>query len=48
MLFDGVFHIDLFVAAVALNALYLVLAVGFFLYMFHVARQRGLLLHQGE
>ena len=48
VLFDGVFRIDLLAAAVALNALYLALAAGFFLYMFHVARQRGLLLQQGE
>jgi ABC-2 type transport system permease protein len=48
VLFDGIFRIDLFAAAVALNALYLALAAGFFLYMFHVARQRGLLLQQGE
>ncbi len=48
VLFDGVFHIDLFAAAVALNALYFALAAGFFLYMFDVARRRGLLLQQGE
>ena len=48
VLFDGVFHFDLFAAAVALNVLYFALATGFFLYMFHVARQRGLLLQQGE
>jgi len=48
VLFKDVFLVNHFAAAVALNALYLGLAVGFFLYMFVVARQRGLLLQQGE
>ncbi len=48
VLFDGDFRWDLFYKAVALNALHFAAAVGFFLYMFRVARQRGLLLQQGE
>jgi ABC-2 type transport system permease protein len=48
VLFDGVFRHDLLVNAVALNVLYLSLSAGFFLYMFRVARHRGLLLQQGE
>ena len=48
VLFDGVFRVDLFFGALALNVLYLALACAFFLRMAHVARQRGLLLRQGE
>ncbi len=48
VLFDDVFRLDLLAGAVALNAAYLALASGFFLYTFHVARRRGLLLQQGE
>ncbi len=48
VLFDGVFRVDLFFAALALNVLYLALACAFFLYMAYVARQRGLLMQQGE
>jgi len=48
VLFDGVFRWDLLLGATAINALYLLLGAGFFLYMFKVARQRGLLLQQGE
>ena len=48
VLFDGVFRVDLFFGALALNVLYLALACAFFLYMAHVARQRGLLMQQGE
>jgi ABC-2 type transport system permease protein len=47
-LFEGVFRADLFWPCLALNALYLAAAVAFFLYMFRVARVRGLLLQQGE
>jgi len=39
---------DLMAAAFALNALYLGLGVATFLYCFKLARQRGLLLQQGE
>ena len=48
VLFDGVFRHDLLVNAVALNVVYLGLSAGFFLYIFRVARQFGLLLQQGE
>jgi len=48
VLFDGMFRLDLFFKAVALNAIHFAAAVAFFLYMFRVARQRGLLLQQGE
>jgi ABC-2 type transport system permease protein len=48
VLFDGVFRLDLFFKALALNALHFTAAVAFFLYMFRVARARGLLLQQGE
>ncbi len=48
VLFDGVFRYDLLINAIALNVVYLGLAAGFFLYMFRVARHRGLLLQQGE
>jgi ABC-2 type transport system permease protein len=48
LLFDGAFRLDHFAAAVALNAVYIALAVGGFLYAFRVARERGLLLNIGE
>lgn len=48
VMFEDVFRLDLLAGAVGLNLLYLGLATGLFLYMFHVARQRGLLLEQGE
>jgi ABC-2 type transport system permease protein len=48
VLFDGVFRLDLLFKAMALNALHFTAAVAFFLYMFRVARARGLLLQQGE
>ncbi len=48
VLFDGVFRVDLFLGAVAWNVLYLALACAFFLTTAHVARQRGLLMQQGE
>jgi ABC-2 type transport system permease protein len=48
VLFHGVFRLDFFAAAVALNALYLAGAAAFFLYMLRIARRRGLLLRQGE
>lgn len=47
-LFEGVFRADLFWQCVGLNTLYLAAAVFFFLHMFRVARERGLLLQQGE
>lgn len=48
VLFDNVFRWDLFAGAVGLNVLYLILCTGVFLYLFGVARKRGLLLQQGE
>ena len=48
VLFGGVFRWDLFWQATGLNALYLILASALFLKMFQIARERGLLLQQGE
>jgi ABC-2 type transport system permease protein len=48
VMFEGVFRFDLFVGAIALNLVYLVLGGCAFLYSFHVARRRGLLLNVGE
>lgn len=48
VLFDGVFRGDLMAGAIALDALYLVLAALAFLYSFHRARVGGLLLRVGE
>lgn len=48
VLFQHAVRYDLMVAATALNLLYLLAATLFFLAMFHIARQRGLLLQQGE
>ena len=48
VLIDGVFRIDLLVNAVLLNILYLGIGTAVFMYAFHVARRRGLLLHIGE
>ena len=48
IMFDGVFRIDLFMGAIALNLIYLILGGCAFLYSFRVARRRGLLLNVGE
>lgn len=48
VLYEDVFRLDLLLAAVALNLVYLAAAIAFFVRMIHVARQRGLLLQQGE
>ena len=48
VMFDGVFRMDLFLGAVSLNLIYLSLGGCAFLYSFHVARRRGLLLNVGE
>jgi ABC-2 type transport system permease protein len=45
---EGVFHLDHFLAAVALNIFYIALGAIAFLYAFRVARQRGALLQTGE
>ena len=48
VLFDGTFRWDLLAAAVALNLVYLAIGAATFLWSFHVARKRGLLLGAGE
>ncbi len=48
VLFEGTFSAGHFWAAMGLNGLYLSMAMGFFLYMFRVARRRGQLLSIGE
>ena len=48
VLFDDTFRLDFFLAATALNVLYLALSAAYFLLTFRTARERGLLLQQGE
>ena len=48
VLFEGIFRWDYFAAAVGLNIAYLGLGATIFLWSFHVARKRGLLLAGGE
>lgn len=48
VLYDHAVRFDLMAGAVGLNLLYLGLATAFFLRMIEVARERGLLLQQGE
>ena len=48
VLFDHVFRLDLLVGAVGLNVFYLALTWIFFLWIFRIARVRGLLMQQGE
>ncbi|MQX35632.1 ABC transporter permease [Roseospira navarrensis] len=48
VLFEGGMHWGHLAAAVALNVFYLLLAVGFFLRVFRIARIKGLLLNIGE
>jgi ABC-2 type transport system permease protein len=48
VLFEDRFRLDLLAASAGLNAVYVALATGFFLYICHVARKRGLLVQQGE
>jgi ABC-2 type transport system permease protein len=48
VLFAGAVPLDYLVAAVGLNLVYAIAAAAFFLLMVHRARQRGLLLQQGE
>lgn len=48
VLFHSVFRIDLLLGAMLLNVVHFCAAVAFFLYMFRIARRRGLLLQQGE
>lgn len=48
IMFGRGFQLDLFLSGAALVAVYLAAATVFFLYIFHVARRRGLLLNIGE
>ncbi len=48
VLFDGQFRVQLLVNALALNAIYISVAVGVFLWVFRTARRKDLLLHIGE
>jgi len=48
ILLDGTFRPDLLLRAFLLDALYLAIGAGLFLYSYHVARRRGLLLQIGE
>jgi ABC-2 type transport system permease protein len=48
VLFDGAVRWDLLAGAVALNLVYLALGAATFLWSFHVARRKGLLLNTGE
>ncbi len=48
VLFEDRFDVPHLVWAAGLNLVYLAASIGFFLYMFRLARSRGLLLQQGE
>lgn len=48
VMFQGAFRWDLFAGAVGLNLVYGALVAAFFLWMFRIARVRGLLMRQGE
>lgn len=48
IMFGDGFHLGHFAAAFGLVAIYLAGAAGLFLWVFHIARQRGLLLNMGE
>ena len=48
VLFQHTFRVDLLLNAVMLNAIYLALGVGLFLFFFRAVRIRGQLLHVGE
>ena len=48
VLFDQAFRWDLLAGALGLNAVYLVICSGVFLWMFRAARSQGKLLQQGE
>jgi ABC-2 type transport system permease protein len=48
ILIDGQFRVDLLIHAAILNVVYLVIGAGLFLFSYHVARRRGLLLQVGE
>jgi len=48
VLATGAFRIDLFVNAMLLNAIYMAIGLAVFLYIFHIARVKGLLVQTGE
>lgn len=48
VLADGIFETDRFLAAAGLNVLYMAAGLALFLYVFRIARVRGLLLQIGE
>lgn len=48
VMFDHSFRLDHLAWAIGLNAVYLAIGAALFLYTFHVARQRGLLMKLGE
>jgi ABC-2 type transport system permease protein len=48
VLIEGVFRTDLLIHAILLDVLYLAIGAGLFLFSYHVARRRGLLLQIGE
>jgi ABC-2 type transport system permease protein len=48
VIIDHLFRIDLLYNAILLNLVYVLLGTGVFLYAFHIARRRDLLLHVGE
>jgi len=48
VMFEKIFRWDLLMGAIALNVVYLVAGAAAFLYFYGVARERGLLLQQGE
>ena len=48
LMFHGVVRVDYLVTALGLNVLYLLGAGAYFLYTFHIARRRGLLMRAGE
>lgn len=48
ILFDQGFNLELYLHSLGLNAIYLAIAMGLFIWSYHVARKRGLLLQIGE
>lgn len=48
VLATGAFRTDLFVNAMLLNAIYMAIGLAVFLYIFHIARVKGLLVQTGE
>ena len=48
LMIDHAFRWDLLASALALDAIYLAVGIGLFLFAFQRARERGQLLHAGE